>query len=145
MRIAVVLALTLGCGRIGYDARDVVLGDDAPTDGSAAGCPADTTPITADANVCVEKVERGTATWTMARATCEGLGRRLCADLEWAAACDKASDLVNMASDSDALQWEWVADETAGVALKRGYDACDAMSSHEIFVDPYDYRCCVDI
>jgi hypothetical protein len=53
-----------------------------------------------------------------------------------------------MANDGGGTgpEWEWVADlVTQNEAAKRGFSACGSMSSHEIFVDPYDYRCCVDI
>ena len=148
MRIALaLLVLTAACGRIGYDELAAVRIDamaDAPVD--AATCPSDTTPITAGSSVCVELVERGNAPWTVARDTCASLGRRLCADAEWAIACTDASGLVDMANDGNGAtpEWEWVAEEAAGVAQKRGYSACSSMSSHQV-IDPYDYRCCLDL
>ena len=144
MRLAV-LVLIAGCGRIGIEPRigelDAAVTPDVTAD--ARVCPADTTELMAGSTVCIEKTERGNDTWTNAKAACEGLGRRLCADAEWLLACDSATGLVDMANDA-ASEWEWMAEETGGVALKRGFAACGDMSSHEILVDPYDYRCCVD-
>jgi hypothetical protein len=149
VRIAVVLALTLlGCGRIGIEERTVDPGDaltgDSPVmrDDAPAACPPGTTPIKPGVTACVEVAERGNETWTVAKATCEGLGRRLCTDDEWAIACDNATGLIDMAGDGN---WEWVADESGGIADKRGFDLCSDESAHEIFVDPYDYRCCLDL
>lgn len=155
-RALVFLILTAACGRIGIEARsgqtpdpdaaDVPDGSRLPD--SPAVCPVGTVAIADGSSVCVEQAERGTETWTTAKTTCEGLGRRLCKDVEWASACNNASGLVNMFNDEGGsnLNWEWVDDLVAtDVAGKRGYDACDATSAHEIFVDPYDYRCCLDL
>jgi hypothetical protein len=39
--------------------------------------------------------------------------------------------------------FEWVVEESAGVAQKRGPLACTDTSSH-VIGDPYEYRCCAD-
>lgn len=136
------LALAGGCGRLDFDAR-MAPPSDASVDAAidAAGCPAATTPIAAGSTVCIEQARRGSETWTNARASCMALGRRLCADAEWFEACEMASGLTDMINDG----YEWVAEESNGVAQKRGASGCGDMSSHEIFVDPYGYRCCVDL
>jgi hypothetical protein len=51
-----------------------------------------------------------------------------------------ASGLTDMVNQG----YEWVAEEDSGVAHKRGESGCDDASAHEIFVDPYGYRCCLD-
>lgn len=138
------LLLLVGCGRIGIEPRIGELADAAPDVApDARVCPADTTELMTGSSVCIEKTERGTETWTNAKATCEGLGRRLCADAEWLLACDNATGLIDMANDA-ASEWEWMAEENGGVAQKRGYAACSDTSAHEILIDPYDFRCCVD-
>jgi hypothetical protein len=139
----VALASALGCGRIGYDERP--LGIDAPPvidappiDGLPA-CPAGTTESCPGSTVCVETAERGYATWMDAGAQCAAQGRRLCTDPEWALACYCAVGLVDMIDS----EWEWLAEETGGIAQKRGYQSCDATSTHPI-TDNYDFRCCAD-
>jgi len=134
-----------GCGRIGYEPRVLDQDGPSPSDGQA-GCPVGTTELTVGSATCIEQAERGTETWTDAKAICEGLGRRLCTDAEWFLGCTDAAGLVDMANDGNGNnpEWEWVAEEQAGVAQKRGYAACTDTSSHEIFIDAYDYRCCVD-
>lgn len=131
------IASVAACGRLGYDPQASMVVD-APAD--APMCTADMTPIAVDARVCIELTERGTVPWTEARDTCASLGRRLCADLEWYTGCVNATGLVDMID----LGYEWVAEETGGVALKRGADACTVMSSH-VVTDPYEYRCCADL
>ncbi len=150
MRVLVAggLLALCACGRLGYESRrgepdaaidaSVDAATDAPTD-AAPVCPAGTTEISAGAAVCIEQAQRGSLTWTDAKADCESLGRRLCADAEWATACVNAVGMQAMINDD----WEWVAEESGGVAGKRGNLTCDDISSHEIFVDPYGYRCCV--
>ncbi len=135
------LALAGGCGRLDFDTR--VQPGDASIDSAVdapAGCPAATTPIAPGSTVCIEQARRGSETWTNAKASCMALGRRLCADAEWFEACTMASGLTDMINDG----YEWVAEESGGVAQKRGASGCNDMSAHEIFVDPYGYRCCVD-
>lgn len=140
--ILAVLGAGLACGRIGYEERpggvDAPPIDAAVIDGIPA-CPAGTAESCPGSPVCIEVVERGYIDWTAARDTCAGAGRRLCTDAEWALACGCAAGLVDM-TDSE---WEWVAEESGGVAQKRGYESCDAISSHPI-TDSYDYRCCAD-
>ncbi len=158
--LAVLVAVALGaaaCGRIGYDERsgsdgaaidsaviDAVLIDADRSDGLAA-CPNGTAESCAGSTVCIEIAERGNEPWTTARDTCLGVGRRLCTEAEWTLACTCALGLDEMFNDGggSAQEWEWVADELSGVAHKRGYDSCDAASTH-VVVDPYDYRCCAD-
>lgn len=150
MRGVVLLAL-VACGRIGYEPRlDNGAADatsDTTSDTPGADCPPGTLrftspPAVVEAFACIETAERGNATWTEAREQCTAAGRRLCTDAEWFAACEELPGLVDMAGDGN---WEWVADEDAGVAQKRGVDVCGDTSAHEIFVDPYDFRCCVDL
>lgn len=140
--------LLAGCGRIGIDEiENQNQAADAANDAPRV-CPADTVAISDSSFVCIEKAERGNMTWTAAKATCEALGRRLCADAEWATGCDQATGLIDMFDDGGGAtpEWEWVAELVApGVGGKRGYGLCADTSSHEIFVDPYDFRCCVDI
>lgn len=134
MRWAAVILL-FGCGRLGYDRVEADATPDAPP-----VCPADTLPLSPGSQVCIEIVERGTIPWTDAVTSCAGLGRRLCADAEWFEGCVNATGLVDMI-DGD---FEWVAEESGGVAQKRGSTDCTVMSSHAV-VDPYEYRCCVDL
>ena len=148
----VVFVCIAGCGRLGYDERrsdaaaEVVdVGSiDAPLDGASidgpAVCPVGSAEIAVGSTVCIELAQRGTLTWTNAKADCEAINRRLCADLEWYAGCLNTPGIMDL-----FINYEWVAEEAGGVALKRGGAApCETMSSHEIFVDPYGYRCCVD-
>jgi hypothetical protein len=146
---ALLVVAVSACGRIGYDARTAP--PDAAVDGAAQPvdavqpvdalpvCAADTIEITAGSSVCIELTRRGTEPWTLAKSTCEGLGRRLCADAEWFTGCTNAPGVMNMTGDS----WEWVAEEAGGVAQKRGASGCADISAHAI-VDPYGYRCCDD-
>lgn len=155
MRLAVAcgLGVLCACGRVGYEPRTqpIDAGADAGLDASLDAsldakvdapvvpvCPLGTTELAPGSPTCIEKDQRGSDTWTNAVADCANLGRRLCADAEWFEGCTSAAGLTGMFDD-----YEWVAEEAGGVALKRGPDACDGMSSHEIFIDPYGYRCCV--
>lgn len=149
MRLAPALALALavaaplgaGCGRIGIDLLELAV--DAPPEVPAPACPSGTTELAPGAATCVELVEQGSASWTSADQQCRLLGRRLCTDAEWALACVKAQGLIDMFDDQGGAEpnWEWTADMDAGVAQKRGYGACEDMSSHTVDVT-YDFRCC---
>lgn len=143
MRVLLLVATcALGCGRIGYDARKE--GPDAslvPIDGRAIDAPpaclAGMLEIGPGATVCIEVNQRGNLPWDQAKADCEVLGRRLCADAEWFAACTNQPSLATMYGDG----YEWVAEESGGIAQKRGSSTCEDASSHAV-IDPYDYRCC---
>jgi hypothetical protein len=136
VKFLLVLVAVAGCGRLGFDTNESPVGGDASVGG---GCPSDTLEI-ADSGVCIEKAQRGTKTWIDAKGDCTNLGRRLCGGGEWVDGCDKLASLQAMVDD-----WEWVAEETGGIADKRGgAGACSDTSSHEIDTDPYGYRCCVD-
>ncbi len=157
----VVAGVAVGCGRIGYDARGSDDDPDAAADAAAdalatdalavdatdalAACPNGTTELCAGSTVCIEIDERGYDTWTNAVAACAAVGRRLCAGAEWDLACPCAPGLNEMFDDGggSAAEWEWVAEESGGVAHKRGYSACADQSTH-VITDPYDFRCCVD-
>lgn len=146
--LVTLVALT-ACGRIGYDdrARDPDANGvaiDAAVDGQPA-CPSGTVETCAGAAVCIEIAERGYAPWEAARDACQAVGRRLCAEAEWEEACTCASGLEEMIDDGggSALAWEWVAEESGGVAHKRGWDSCLASSTHGI-TESYDFRCCAD-
>jgi hypothetical protein len=151
--LVLVLAVAMvSCGHIGYDELDVeidAVGDAEPGDGPGAdglaACPVGTVETCPGSTVCVEVAERGYQPWTDAHDACLAVGRRLCTDAEWALACTCAVGLEEMTDDGagSALEWEWVAEESGGVAQKRGYDTCDATSTHAV-TDPYDFRCCVD-
>lgn len=142
-RLLMVVALA-ACGRIGYDERPQEVDappppiDAPPIDGLPA-CPAGTTEACPGSTVCIETAERGYTDWTSAGAQCAAQGRRLCTDPEWALACQCAVGLVDMID----AEWEWLAEETGGIAQKRGYMSCDATSTHPI-TDNYDFRCCAD-
>lgn len=142
---AALLVCVVGCGRIGIDpiANRV---DDAVAD-TPRVCPADMVAIAEGVPTCVETSERGTLTWTEADQACKAAGRRLCGGAEWTLACEKAPGLVEMANDGggNAINWEWVAEVNGDIADKRGLELCTDMSAHEIFADPYDFRCCLDI
>lgn len=149
MRVgSAMLVLAAACGRIGYDERrsvdaatvvDVAITSDAPPIDAPAVCPVDALEIAPGSTVCIEIAQRGSDPWTTAKSICEGLGRRLCADAEWLAGCTNQPTLMNMVGDD----YEWVAEEAAGIAQKRGASACEDSSSHSV-TDPYGYRCCVD-
>lgn len=96
--------------------------------------------------MCIELAERGYDAWTNAVAMCSSVGRRLCTQAEWDLACPCATSLTEMFNDGGGStpEWEWTADESGGVAHKRGYTSCADQSTH-VVTDPYDYRCCVDI
>ncbi len=153
VRVALVTLVGLtACGRIGYDdrARDpdangvaIDAAVDA-VDGQPA-CPSGTVETCPGAAVCIEVAERGYAPWEAARDACQAVGRRLCAEAEWEEACTCASGLEEMIDDGggSALAWEWVAEESGGVAHKRGWDSCLASSTHGI-TESYDFRCCAD-
>lgn len=133
------LWLVAACGRIGYDPAPV--GPDAPvadaTIDAIPPCPPTMAEIPGS-TACIDRAQRGSATWTNAKAACEALQVRLCTDQEWFVACTMLTELSGMAGDG----YEWVAEEAAGIAQKRGSTDCFDMSEHEIFVDSYDYRCC---
>jgi len=135
-----ILGALVACGRIGYDQREVI---DAAVDGTPP-CPPGTTELSTGSPVCIEQVERGNLDWLMATDACAAVGRRLCSDGEWLEACQYAVGLVDMANDGAgaSAEWEWVAEESGGVAQKRGYADCTDTSSH-VVTDPYDFRCCV--
>lgn len=158
MRFPARLAVLVGviglaaCGRIGYEERrqaDAAVADvpalidsraiDAAVDAPSV-CPADTLVTVVGGSACIEIAQRGTDTWINAKALCEGMGRRLCTDAEWLEGCTNQSTLTNMTGDD----YEWVAEEAAGIAQKRGASGCDDSSSHAI-TDPYGYRCCVSL
>lgn len=146
MRVAL-FVLLVGCGRIGIDPIANLAGDAAtPTDGPPV-CPADMVAISVGSRICIETSERGTLSWVAADQACEDAGRRLCAGDEWTLACEKATGLVEMANDGGgtAVNWEWVAEVNNGVGDKRGLEQCTDAAAHEIFTDPYDFRCCLDI
>ncbi|MCX5747195.1 MAG: hypothetical protein NT062_32395 [Proteobacteria bacterium] len=142
MRDLVVVLFVTGCGRIGYD----TVIDDARVD-ALARCPPDTTALVDGSTVCIELRERGNLPWGAARDACTTAGRRLCADAEWALACtsDVSGALIDMANDGGGVnpEWEWMAEEAAGIAQKRGFAACTDISTHAVG-DPYDFRCCLD-
>jgi hypothetical protein len=162
MGMVVVALGAAACGRIGIDEADrsdgPVNGADAngspdgatvdatAIDGAPAVCPLGTTEIAPGATVCIEITERGYESWTFGNGQCLGLGRRLCADAEWANACVNATGLVDMANDGGGAnpEWEWVAEESGGIAQKRGFSTCDERSTHDVG-GAYDYRCCVDL
>lgn len=158
----ILAVVTVSCGRIGYDERsdddtDAAETDASPIDAEAidaaaidaidalAACPNGTAELCAGSLVCIEIAERGYDTWTNAVATCSAVGRRLCTQAEWDLACPCAPSLMEMFQDGggSTLEWEWTADESGGVAHKRGYDSCASQSTH-VVTDPYDFRCCVD-
>jgi hypothetical protein len=134
------IGLLAGCGKIGFESRT---SSDAASDGvpplidAVPACPIDTLEIMPGSAVCIEIAQRGNAPWGEAVTTCDGLGRRLCADLEWYAGCVNQPTLMDMVGDD----YEWVAEMAAGDAQKRGAADCEDMSSHAI-IDPYGYRCC---
>jgi len=157
----ILAVVTAGCGRIGYDERNdddidaaadgVSRSDADPVDAVDAdpdalgACPNGTVELCAGNTACIEIDERGYDTWTNAVAACAAVGRRLCTGAEWDLACPCATGLNEMFDDGggSAQEWEWVAEETGGVADKRGYASCADQSTH-VVTDPYDYRCCVD-
>lgn len=145
MRTAL-LVLVVGCGRIGIDPIANLAGDSAVADGPRV-CPADMVAISDGGATCIEKTERGNLTWTAADQACKDAGRRLCAGDEWTLACKQAPGLVEMANDGGGsdVNWEWVAEVNGDIGDKRGLELCTDMSAHEIFADPYDFRCCLDI
>jgi hypothetical protein len=153
--VLVAAMLLAACGRIGYDEltddTDAASAD-AATDATAidaidalAACPTGTVELCAGSLVCIEQVERGYDTWTNAVAACAAVGRRLCTQAEWDLACPCAPSLTDMFNDNggSSAEWEWTADESGGVAHKRGYSSCSDQSTH-VVTDPYDYRCCAD-
>jgi hypothetical protein len=146
--VAILTLTWCACGRIGYTERpleDAAEPGDALTDAlivdtrdAPAACPTGMTEIMAGSNICIEQAQRGNKTWTVADATCQALDRRLCADAEWLEGCTKGSGMTNTVDD-----WEWVAENDGSIAEKRGgAGACADTSSHEMFVDPYGFRCC---
>jgi hypothetical protein len=109
---SLVLVFLAGCGSVTAGG-----GADALPAPDATPCPADTVPVSnAPGSACIERHERGTAEWDAARTTCLGLGRRLCTDDEWGAACGGAPGLDNIIADDDGtnLAWEWVDEEATG-------------------------------
>ena len=127
LRICSLLALlALGCGRLRYEQRQ---------------CPSGMIEVAPDAGspmFCIEIAEREALPWNDGRAICEGMGRRLCTEPEWADACVIAGPSLQTMTDG----WEWTVEIVADMeARKRGDGSCDAISSH-IISDPYPYRCC---
>ena len=141
MRFAILVMV--GCGRINLDPIENLAGDDGGPDIGGL-CPDDTIDLQNAANTCIEKTERGYKTWVDADTTCRGLGRRLCTDAEWALACGMPAGLTEMTSDVAGFEWEWVAEVANEQGSKRGYELCGDIATHEIFLQPYDFRCCVD-
>ena len=133
----------MGACRIGFDTVPTSDAPEIPVDvpvDAPRVCPADTVAIAPQSTVCIELVQRGYDPWTVARDTCATLGRRLCADAEWLMACETApTGLMDMVGPG----YEWVAEESGGIAQKRGASSCQDPSSHQV-IDPYDWRCCVD-
>jgi len=146
MRLAWLIPMAaVACGRLGYEAQpDAAV--DAPAIDAPPTCPLGMTPVCDGQPVCIDLAERGNDSWTNARDLCAATGARLCTDAEWALACTCAVGLIDMANDGAGAsqEWEWVAEETGGVAQKRGYAACTDTSTHAV-TDPYDYRCCADL
>ncbi len=152
-------AAASACGRIGYDERNdddpdaasqpvdapAVDAVDADVSDGLPACPSGSVEVCTGSTVCIEIDERGYDTWTNAVAACAAVGRRLCSQAEWDQACPCATGLNEMFQDGGGsmLEWEWTADESGGVAHKRGYAACGDQSTHAVS-DPYDFRCCVD-
>ena len=130
--MVVLLTLLGACGRFGFDE----LGAAPDAAGITLRCPAAMVEVEV-ASACIEQLQRGSTTWTEARASCEALGRRLCTAVEWVAACSNESAVTGMTDD-----WEWLAEEAGGIADKRGSGGCDQTAVHEIFVDSFGYRCC---
>lgn len=162
--LVIVVVAASGCGRFGFDDQVRVSGDmvevdartddalvepDAPPDVASDAppdlavvpmCAVGTTLTSSGSGVCIELDQRAALGWLDAKTTCIGEGRRLCADAEWLDGCSNAVGILAMTND-----WEWVAEESAGIAQKRGGDgACTDMSAHGIDT-PYTYRCCVDL
>jgi hypothetical protein len=153
--LVAVLLGTVGCGRIGYGeptdeeadaevdgAVDAASVDADPTDALAA-CPSGTVEVCSGSLVCIEIVERGYDTWPRAVSACAAVGRRLCTGAEWDEACPCATSLTEMFNDTAGLEWEWVAEESEGIAHKRGYGSCADTSTHPV-TDSYAFRCCAD-
>jgi hypothetical protein len=135
------LVFLASCGSVNTNG-----GVDALPAPDATPCPSDTVPVSsAPGSACIERHERGTAEWDAASTTCLGIGRRLCTDDEWSAACATASGLDNMIDDDAGmnLAWEWVDQQADGIAHQRGYTTCDDANDDAI-AEPTDYRCCVD-
>jgi hypothetical protein len=130
------------------DAVDAVAVDadtgtpDALVPDAGPPCPTGMLLITGGAggDFCIDADQSAGDTWTNAGTICGGRGARLCADAEWLEACGMSPvGLADMLGD-----WEWVVElESASAARKRGFSSCSSISSHEIFVDPYPYRCCL--
>lgn len=144
MRAWLAFLLLTACGRIGIDEHrgggDDALGDatgDGPSIDAPLACPSDMTRLSPSSSVCIEIDDRGPMLWLDGKAVCEGLGRRYCADAEWLEGCQNASGLVDITGDD----YEWVAEEDAGTAQKRGNASCDDASAH-VITDPYEVRCC---
>lgn len=142
-----------GCGRIGLDPLPIDAAEEVPVDAAPDAtvitnedaavprtCPTGSTELSSGSMVCIELTERGTIPWTEAKTMCEADGRRLCSDAEWVEACNNAVGVIDMLD----LGWEWVAEEVAGIAQKRGASLCTDMSTHQV-IDPYEYRCCLDL
>jgi hypothetical protein len=136
----VLLVALAACGRLGFDAGETPPVFDIDAQVTPGVCPSATVETKSDSGVCIETAQRGIKTWVGAKDDCASNGRRLCGDAEWLGACEKAPGLQAMVDD-----WEWVAEETGGIASKRGgAGACTDTSRHEIDIDPFGYRCCVD-
>lgn len=151
----VAVSLLAGCGRIDYDpqgraARDASappIDASSSLDAGEAGtppCPAGTEEIDGLASrVCIDLAQSGSISYQQSAAACASAGKRLCSDAEWLAGCDQLSPAIATDMIDD---WEWVADLASdGVARKRGAGSCAGMSTHEIYVDAYGYRCCLDL
>jgi hypothetical protein len=153
MRHWLLFVTLTACGRIGIDERqlrmDAPTSDatddapmlDAPDDAKpdmmiALACPADMARLSPTSDTCIELADRVPEIWLDGKAICTNLGRRYCTDAEWFEACENATGLVGMVGD-----YEWVAEESGGIAQKRGSSSCDDPSSH-VITDPYPFRCC---
>ncbi len=126
----------------GSDADLSVPDGDAEGDAPEPTCPGDTAPfLDAGRSSCIELVERPADLWINAEVVCSDLGRRLCSDVEWVAACHAAPSGLETMTDS----WEWVADlQSVDNAFKRGSTSCDSQSYHDIDSGGYTYQCCDD-
>jgi hypothetical protein len=116
-----------------------------PPEDAAPGCPDEMVAVDRSVDggatvFCIDRDQGPALTWVAAEQHCAGLGKRLCLEVEWVAACQAAGG--GMTINDMVGNWEWVAEVDGDCGRKRGYTDCDSASCHTITSGSYKTRCC---
>jgi hypothetical protein len=145
-RIWLVWVCLAACGRVGFDGVGEPPLPDAPgaitgeADAAPVACPNGMALLGAGfPGVCIELAERAAETWLGARDRCLSVGRRLCTTSEWTFACTGVAGMQAMTG-----AFEWLAEESGGLAESRGAASCTDAALHDIDSVAFELRCCLD-